>query len=127
QEVEVLFTEWTVESEAVTQSRDIAGGSGFAEHRNDRVARHQVNHRKGEGHDTDRDWYHRGEAAQKKPRHRGASGAKGATRVTRASERRLPLGYGSKPATSRFSTVTFCSHHRETYGRSSAARPCTRP
>src|ERR1700683_501012 len=93
---------------------DIGGRGHVAEHRNDRIAGHEVNQREGDGRNAERNRNQREQAASQVRDHFAGS------RITSASESRLPFGYGLKPATVSFSTTTLSCPHSDTYGRSSA-------
>src|ERR1700682_2831021 len=95
-----------------------------AKHRDHRVARNEMDEREGQRRNPQRDRDQRDEAADQVVNHLRPLLRSGASDPP-ASERKLPLGYGVNPRTSRFITTTLSIHQSETYGRLSAAIFCT--
>ena len=75
---------------------DVGGRGGFAEHRDDRIARHQMDNREGQRRDAERDGNQREQAARQvritRIIRRCSAAAGRRSSVSVASERRLPFG-----------------------------------
>ena len=58
----VLLQERTIEAELMAHTDNVGGRGGLTEHRNHRIARHEMDDREGQRHDTERDGNEREQA-----------------------------------------------------------------